>query len=174
MASFSLFWTAVGARLAAPPFGLSQRGIAIFALAGAGGAFATSLFGRLGVRGLTRPGLLAADGLLILAVAIAALAGLAPAGSPVVALIALAAGAFLIDIGVTGDQTLGRRAINLLSPEARGRINGLFVGIFFLGGSVGSGIAGIAETWGGWGAVCGGAAAFALAALAINWLDRKA
>lgn len=35
-----------------------------------------------------------------------------------------------------GDQTLARRAINLLRPEARGRVNGLFTGLFFLGAAV--------------------------------------
>ena len=35
----------------------------------------------------------------------------------------MGASAVLLDIGVTGDQTLGRRAVNLLQPKARGRLN---------------------------------------------------
>ncbi|EJO59739.1 hypothetical protein BURMUCF2_3608 [Burkholderia multivorans CF2] len=50
------------------------------------------------------------------------------------ALALLAGGAALLDAGVIVDQTLGRRAINLLNPAARGRLNGLFVGLFFVGG----------------------------------------
>ncbi|HIH2934881.1 TPA: MFS transporter, partial [Burkholderia cenocepacia] len=38
MAAFSAFWTAVGLRLAQPPFALDLHGIALFAFAGASGA----------------------------------------------------------------------------------------------------------------------------------------
>jgi hypothetical protein len=55
MAAFSLFWTCVALRLSLVPFELGQQGIALFALVGAGGAFATPLFGRAGDRGWTRP-----------------------------------------------------------------------------------------------------------------------
>jgi predicted MFS family arabinose efflux permease len=78
--------------------------------------------------------------------------------------------AVLLDIGVTGDQTLGRRAINLLQPKARGRLNGLFVGIFFIGGAIGSMLAGIAWAWGGWSEVCAIGAGFGLAALLVDWI----
>lgn len=53
------------------------------------------------------------------------------------------------------DQTIGRREINLLNPAARGRLNGLFVGLFFVGGALGAALAGSAWAWGGWSAVCG-------------------
>ena len=79
--------------------------------------------------------------------------------------------AVLLDIGVTGDQTLGRRAVNLLQPKARGRINGLFVGIFFIGGAIGSLLAGLAWAWGGWNAVCAVGALFGVAALMVDWVE---
>ena len=44
-AAFSLFWTVTPLLLAGPEFGLSQRGIALFALAGVAGAIAALLFG---------------------------------------------------------------------------------------------------------------------------------
>ncbi|MCR5892193.1 MFS transporter, partial [Burkholderia sp. HAN2018] len=50
MAAFSAFWTAVGLRLAQPPFGLDLHGIAWFAFAGASGAIVTPLAGRAGDR----------------------------------------------------------------------------------------------------------------------------
>jgi predicted MFS family arabinose efflux permease len=165
MAAFSVFWTSVALRLAVAPFELGQRGIALFALVGAGGAAATPLFGRIGDRGWTRPATIVAHLVLIAAFALAAWAGSVHAGSSPVPLLAMALSAVLIDVGVTGDQTLGRRAINLLRPEARGRINGLFVGLFFLGGALGSSLAGVAWAAGGWTAVCSVGAAFGLAAL---------
>jgi hypothetical protein len=45
----------------------------------------------------------------------------------------LAAAAIVLDVGVIGDQTLGRRAVNLACPQARGRLNGLYAGLFLSG-----------------------------------------
>ncbi len=165
MASFSLFWTSVALRLAQPPFSLGQSGIALFALVGAGGAAATSVFGRMGDRGWTRAATLASHLIVLAAMALAAWVGGIRSGDSVALLILLGVSAVLLDVGVTGDQTLGRRAVNLLKPEARGRINGLFVGIFFLGGALGSALAGTAWDFGGWVAVCAGAAGFGVIAL---------
>ncbi len=69
-----------------------------------------------------------------------------------------------------GDQTLGRRAVNLLAQEARGRVNALFVGIFFLGGAAGSGVAGYAWTQGGWPLVCAAGAGFGALSLLSDLL----
>lgn len=52
--TFNLFWTAVPIVLT-QKFGFDQREIALFALAGAGGALAAPVAGRLADRGLTRP-----------------------------------------------------------------------------------------------------------------------
>lgn len=175
MAAFSLFWTSVALRLSQSPFDLSQRAIALFALAGAGGAAVTPLAGRAGDRGWTRAGTIACHIVLIAALALAAWAGSAQAGDPPLpSLILMGASAVLLDIGVIGDQTLGRGAINLLQPEARGRLNGLFVGLFFLGGAAGSAIAGIAWAWGGWPAICITGAAFGVAALVVDWIGNSA
>lgn len=167
MGAFSLFWTAVALRLAQPPFSLGQNGIALFALAGAGGAVATPLFGRLGDGRRARSALLVSDALLPVALALMAWAGCADLPRAT-ALALLVAGAVLLDVGLIGNQTLGRRAINLLNAEARGRINGLFVGLFFIGGAVGSALAGMAWAFGGWLAVCAAAGAFALPLLAVD------
>ncbi|WP_218118906.1 hypothetical protein [Nitrosospira sp. Nsp1] len=75
----------------------------------------------------------------------------------------------MLDIGVVGDHNLGRRVINLLQPEALGRLNGLFVGLFFLGGAAGAATVGIAWAWGGWIAVCLIGAACGIAALLVDW-----
>ena len=169
MAAFSLFWTAVALRLAEPPFGLGQRGIALFALVGAGGAVVTPLFGRAGDHGWTRTATIFCHLVLIGAMALTAWAGSFHTGAPWGPLVLMGVSAVLLDIGVTGDQTLGRRAVNLLRPEARGRLNGLFVGIFFIGGAIGSLLAGVAWTWGGWPAVCAIGAIFGVAALLVDW-----
>lgn len=173
MGAFSLFWTAVALRLAEAPFDLSQRGIALFALVGAGGAVVTPLAGRAGDRGWTKGATIASHLVIVATFALAAYAGLAMNGARLPALILLGASAVLLDVGVTGDQTLGRRAVNLLRPEARGRLNGLFVGLFFLGGAVGSALAGIAWAWGGWSMICAAGAGFGFAALLVDGIGRS-
>ncbi|MFP3548947.1 MFS transporter, partial [Rhizobium sp. SIMBA_035] len=50
----SLFWTTTPLLLSRPAFGFSQSGIALFALAGAAGAIASPIAGRLADRGLTK------------------------------------------------------------------------------------------------------------------------
>lgn len=163
MASFTSFWAAVALRLATPPFQLDARGIAIFALVGAAGAVAAPVAGRLGDRGHTRPLLIAAHLTIIFSALVAAWA--ATVAAPAIAVVAAAAAAVLLDIGITADQTLGRRAINLLRPEARGRLNGLFVGLFFIGGAIGAAAATAAWELGGWTVVCAVTALFGIVAL---------
>jgi len=107
---------------------------------------------------------------LIGAMALAAWAGASQSEASWQLLALMGISAVLLDIGVTGDQTLGRRAVNLLQPEARGRLNGLFVGIFFIGGAIGSLLAGVAWTWGGWTCACAISAVFGAAALLVDWI----
>lgn len=170
MAVFSLFWTAIALRLARPPFDLGQAGIALFALVGAGGAVVTPIFGRMGDRGWTMRATFACHILIVLAFGLAAIAGCSDAASPYILLTLLGFSAVILDVGVTGDQTLGRREINLLRPEASSRLNGLFVGQFFIGGAIGSALAGIAWISGGWGLICAIGAALGTCALILDGL----
>lgn len=166
--AFSVFWTTVALRLAQPPFDFGARGIAAFALAGVGGAIVAPVAGRWGDRGWTRPALVAMHLGVVAAFAIAALSVAFAGRMPHVALAGLVVASLLLDVGVVGDQTLGRRAINMVRPDARGRLNGLFTGIFFVGGALASALTGIAWTLGGWNLVCALGATFALLALTIS------
>ena len=163
MASFSAYWAAVALRLSTAPFNLGARGLAIFALVGAAGAIATPLAGRMGDRGWTRWGLCVSHIMIVTALGLCAWAEFA--FSRTAALMIQGLGAVLLDIGFTCDQILGRRAVNLLQPEARGRINGLYVALFFIGGGIGAAAAGFAWVNGGWPMVCLAAGAFGVLAL---------
>ncbi|RQX79597.1 MFS transporter [Burkholderia anthina] len=179
MAAFSAFWTAVGLRLAQPPFALDLHGIALFAFAGASGAIVTPLAGRAGDRGHGPAAQRLAHGTMLAALTVLGIAGAGWFGFDMhahrsLALALLAGGAALLDAGVIVDQTIGRRAINLLNPAARGRLNGLFVGLFFIGGALGAALAGSAWAWGGWSAVCGVGFAFAGAAAGFGLVARRA
>ncbi|PPQ18261.1 MFS transporter [Bradyrhizobium sp. AC87j1] len=170
MASFTAFWAAVALRLPDAPFALDIKGIAAFALIGVAGAAATPLAGRWGDKGWARPMFVAAHTLIIGSLALCAWAGVLESRNA--ALLVLSLGAILLDIGITTDQTLGRRAINLLRPEARGRINGLFVALFFIGGGVGAAAASVAWSYGGWTLVCAVAASFGALGLVTDLATR--
>ena len=173
MGAFGIFWTAVALRLASPPFGLDSVGVALFALSGIGGALIAPIAGRAGDLGWTAPATRLAHMAVIAALLLAGAAGAGwfgfdPAARPGLSLGLLAAAAIVLDLGVIGDQTLGRRAVNLACPQARGRLNGLYTGLFFVGGAVGSGLAGIAWVEAGWTLVCVIGLIFGVAALALG------
>ncbi|HEX9210861.1 MAG TPA: MFS transporter [Bradyrhizobium sp.] len=170
MASFTAFWSAVALRLPEAPFGLDAKGIAAFALIGVAGAAATPIAGRCGDKGRARPMFLAAHLLITGSLALCAWAGALE--SRIAALFVLSLGTILLDVGITTDQTLGRRAINLLRPEARGRMNGLFVALFFIGGGIGAASASLAWSFGGWTMVCAVAASFGVLGLITDLVTR--
>lgn len=175
MGAFGAFWTAVPLQLAGAPFNLTQSGIALFAFAGIGGAIIAPLAGWAADRGwnarATRLAHIAVvAGAILAGIGGAGWFGSQPAARPVVSLTVLVVAAVVLDLGVIADQTLGRHAVNLLRSDIRGRLNGLYTGLFFIGGAVGSALAGIAWARHGWTSVCAiamccGASAFAYAAV---------
>jgi predicted MFS family arabinose efflux permease len=157
-AGFNAFW--IGAPLLlAHEFGFSQRGIAWFTLAGAAGALAAPIAGRLADRGVTRP---ATGWAFVTAVAAFAVA---IAGARLHSLALLILAALLLDAAVQVCQVLSLRSLYTLAPALRGRLNGLFVACAFLGGAVGSGLAPAIYAWQGWSTLGGLGALFVAAAL---------
>lgn len=144
--SFSLFWTVVPLLLTSDAFGLSQSGVALFALAGAAGAIASTIAGRMADRNRTRSWTRIAIGFVLIALLAAALA---PAGSAL-GLSILVGAAILLDFGVMTNVVLGQRAIYSLGPQLRARLNGLYMAIFFVGGGVGSALGGFVYAHHGW------------------------
>lgn len=146
-ASFNLFWTAIPLLLT-EQFGYSQRQIALFALAGAAGALAAPIAGRLADRGYTREGTAIAMVTLTLWFLIAGWAGTA------ISIAALVLCAIFIDSAVQTNQILSQRIIFSLNDAARGRLNAVYMTIVFLLGSSGSAIAAASYFYGGWWATC--------------------
>ncbi len=144
--AFSLFWTTTPLLLAGPEFGLTQNGIALFALAGAAGAIASPIAGRLADRGLTKA---ASTLAMLLGMSAFLISHFATDGS-LTALLLLTAAAILLDFGVTTNLVCGQRAIYAISAEHRSRLNGLYMATFFAGGAIGSAVGGWAYATGGW------------------------
>lgn len=143
--SFSLFWTVVPLWLAFH-FHLSQRGIALFSLAGVAGAIASPVAGRLADKGLTRQ----LTRLAFITAASAFALTYAFRGSKSVSLAIFCISAILLDMSVSGNLVLGQQAIYSLGDEIRGRVNGLFMAVFFAGGAIGSALGGWSYAQGSW------------------------
>jgi predicted MFS family arabinose efflux permease len=144
--AFSLFWTTIPLLLAGPEFHMTQRGIALFALAGVAGAVAAPIAGRVADRGWSR----AATGAVMLISALAFVLTLVSEAGSTTSLALLVAAAILLDFGVQGNVVLGYRALFMLGAEYRSRLNGLYMATFFLAGAAGSGVGAWAFARGGW------------------------
>jgi predicted MFS family arabinose efflux permease len=158
--SFSVFWTAITFLLSAAPFHFSTAWIGAVALAGAAGAFIAPVAGRLGDAG---HGKIATGCALVLASAAFLLTLFQTS------IVAIVAGAILLDLAVQTTLILGQHAIYALNPAERSRLNTLYISTFFLGGALGSALASTLYEHGGWPAVVALGAGMPLVAFAI-WL----
>lgn len=144
--AFSVFWTCTPLLLASPAFGMTQSGIALFALAGAAGAVAAPIAGRLADHGWVRPASAIAMTLGALSFL---LTHLAEPGSDL-SLALLVVAAIVLDFGVSANVVLGQRLIYNLGAEYRSRLNGVYMATFFVGGALGSALGGWSFAHGGW------------------------
>lgn len=166
--AFTVFWTTVPLLLASPAYGMSQVGIAAFALLGVTGAAVAPFVGRAADRG---QGARATTFALIAAAASFALCAIGGAGT-MLALALLVVAGVLLDCGAASALVVGQRTVLTLGEEARSRLNGLFFSIFYMGGAVGSALGAYAYVAGGW--IASSALGFAMtcAALALHLTDR--
>ncbi|KDE19779.1 MFS transporter [Acetobacter aceti 1023] len=130
-AVFNMFWTAVPLLLH-ERFELGQSGIALFSLAGAGGALAAPLAGRLADAGYTQMATWSAISVI----------GLAAFGSEWAVrgghLILLAVMALCLDAGVQTNHIVSQRVVFGLNDAARGRLNAAYMTAVFFCGAMGS------------------------------------
>ncbi len=142
--SFSIFWTVTPLWLK-DHYNLTQGQITLFTLLGVGGAIGSPIAGRLADKGYTR----ALTGVAIVLVSLSFLiTHMGSTGN--ISLIMFCISAVLLDTFVSFNLVLGQQQIYSLGDELRGRLNGLFMALFFIGGAIGSAIGTWAYTKGQW------------------------
>ncbi|AOJ94739.1 major facilitator transporter [Burkholderia multivorans] len=162
---FSAFWSTLAIMLHDAPFHLGSAAAGAFGLAGAAGALAAPIAGRLadrhGPEHVTRIGI----GIATLSFAAMAAAPAMPAHAQ---LALLAAATIGFDLGVQATLIAHQAIVYRIDPASRSRLNAvLFVGMF-IGMAAGAALGGLLLTQLGWNAVIGLAVASSLAALAVR------
>ena len=156
--AFTAFWATLSFLLE-KRFGQGASAAGLFGVVGLAGAGGAPLAGRL----TDRRG---SDYTIVLALACVALAFVVMDGW--VTIPGLVIGVFLMDLGVQSIQVSAQASVISLLPEARSRLNTLYMVTRFGGGAAGSALGVVVWSWAGWNGVCLLCLGLSLAALAIH------
>ena len=158
---FNIFWTSLTFLLSGKPFNYDTFQISLVSLAGLTAAVFGLGIGKLQDKGLSVPAL----GIFIKLSLITMVCGFAFYES-IIAIIIIAA---VISVAVQGISVLSQARLFNLSNEERSRLNTVFVVNNFIFGAIGSALASLLWSLGGWSYVMMAASAVSVAAL-IVWL----
>ncbi|CCM76445.1 MFS transporter [Rhizobium mesoamericanum] len=160
-ASFTTFWTILALYLQGPDFKLGADVAGLFGIVGAVGVFAAPVAGRIADK--RGPHFVVWLGAILTVISWAIFGAWA-------SLVALVVGVFILDFGIQSALVSNQHIIYALNPEARSRLNTIFMTGMFLGGAAGSAIASAAWDKGAWSAVSIVGGVLPLAALALKAL----
>ncbi|SAK49097.1 major facilitator transporter [Caballeronia hypogeia] len=160
-AAFSIFWSVLTLLLAGEPFHMGPQAAGLFGIVGAAGALAAPLAGKSADRRGPRAVISLCIGLVAVSFVVFAFSARSIAG--------LVVGVIVLDVGVQAAQISNQSRIYALKPEARSRVNTVYMVAYFIGGALGSALASLAWHALGWTGVClAGLAATGLAAFS-HW-----
>jgi predicted MFS family arabinose efflux permease len=143
---FSVFWTSLTFLLEGPHYQYGSGVAGLFGLVGVVGAAAASVIGRLSDR--ISPRIMVGFAIIM---AIVSYLFFWLVGTMIWGLIV---GVVLLDLGVQGGQVSNQARIYSLLPEARSRLNTVFMVSSFFGGAIGSSLGSYAWSSWGWTGVC--------------------
>ncbi|HZZ13875.1 MAG TPA: MFS transporter [Paraburkholderia sp.] len=131
-AAFSIFWSVLALLLAGPPFHLGPQAAGLFGIVGAAGAMAAPLAGKFSDRRGPRAIITVSICLVAISFVVFGVSGASITG--------LIVGVIVLDIGVQAAQISNQSRIYALKPDARSRVNTVYMVAYFIGGAVGSGV----------------------------------
>jgi len=155
--AFSLFWPVLTLLLAGAPFHLGPQAAGLFGVVGAAGALTAPYAGRFADKRGPRAIVTMSIVLMALAFVIFAVSS--------TSIVGLVIGVIVLDVGMQGAQISNQSRIYALRPEARSRVNTVYMVCYFIGGAIGSAVGvGVWHAF-GWIGVCAAGLGFiALAA----------
>jgi predicted MFS family arabinose efflux permease len=153
------FWTTMVLYLANPPHQFSTYQIGLFGIAGAAGALAAPLVGKLSGGNNPRKNLMIGFILELVSVALFYFTGHN--------VFLFVVGIILIDIGQQTIHVTNQTRIYTLVPEARNRLNTIFMSVSFVGAACGSALGLWLWSVGGWAIFCAGVTAIILLNMTI-------
>ncbi|QDE65587.1 MULTISPECIES: MFS transporter [Myxococcus] len=155
--AFSVFWSTLALYLQSLPQKYDAQVAGLFGVVGVAGAAVAPLVGRYADKRGDRRINGAAIVVLLLSFVV-----MWPLGRW---LWGMALGVVLLDLGVQANQISNQTRVYSLRPEARSRLNTLYMVTYFAGGAAGSWLGTFAWTHWGWSGVCASGAALCVVAL---------
>ncbi len=144
--AISAFWSTMAFFLEKPPFGYSVSVIGLFGVVGLAGALVSPIVGSINdSRGPSMPMRM---GIIIM------LAGYSIMFFSIYSIWIVVTGIILIDIGLQSAHIPNLTRVSSLIPEARTRLNTIYMTSFFIGGTLGSLLGSYAWNIFGWDGVC--------------------
>jgi len=162
--SVSVLFSTMALLLAGPAHRLSDLHIGLVGLAGVAGALMANVAGRLADRGLEQ---FTTRVSVLLVLASWPLLWLGGTG-----LVWFLLGMLLIDLALQGVHISNQNVIYALAPEARSRLNAVYMTTYFAGAASGSAIGSWAWQHGGWTITCLAGAGVAVLNLGALWYDK--
>ncbi|MBZ4377043.1 MFS transporter [Corallococcus sp. AS-1-6] len=164
--AFSAFWATLALYLRSLPGHYDAQVAGLFGVVGVAGAAIAPLVGRFADRGVGRR-----INALAIAVLLASFGVLWLWGH---SLWGIALGVVLLDLGAQANQIANQARVYSLRPDARSRLNTLYMVTYFVGGAAGAWAGMEAWTRAGWPGVCAVGAAMSLTALVVVlWSGRR-
>lgn len=164
-AQFGAFWTTMVLLLSDAPFHFNSATIGLFGVVGVSGALAAPLVGKLGDKGNSR--IAVGYGCLLLLISFAVFYFSSES------VIGIIVGIVLIDVGIQSVHISNQTRVYSLLPEARNRLNTVFMSFSFLGTAAGSAYGLLLWKLGGWHAVTIGGAVLALLSFVVYGFTYK-
>ncbi|RQO34025.1 MFS transporter [Herminiimonas sp. KBW02] len=164
-ASVSVLFSTMALLLSGPNHGLSDAGIGLVGLVGIAGALMASVAGRLADKGFGVTTSITCLLLLLLAWVCFWL------GST--SLMWFLVGMLVIDLALQGLHITNQSVVLQLEPQARSRLNAVYMTSYFIGAASGSALGSLAWRLGGWHAICIAGVLLTLLAGVVFLYDRK-
>ena len=160
--SFSIFWTTLTFRLEQAPFFQGSDVAGSLGLVGIVGALAASVTGSVSGKVNKNKIILIACLLMLLSWGVFGFSGNTYIG--------LIAGIILLDMGLQGMHVTNQTIVFSTHPEASNRLNTVYMVSYFIGGSLGTFLGGIAWQYYGWNGVVGVGGLLVLLCLSVHML----